>query len=63
MTVKGFDSQTTLIGYKKYSFGREHAQKYGIHPGIYLVSHIIIAKDLAQSDDESIKARDYTTKF
>lgn len=63
MTVKGFDSQTTLIGYKKYSFGREDAQKYGIHPGIYLVSHIIIAKDLAQSDDESIKARDYTTNF
>lgn len=58
ITVKGFDKKEQFGGYKKVSF--KYADKYGLKPGtIYLVCFHKIFKDLAQSDNESIRPRDY----
>lgn len=60
ITVKGFDSKEQFEGYKKMIF--TDAEKYGLHKGsIYLVCLYKIYKDLAQSNNESIKPRNYNT--
>lgn len=60
ITVKGFDRKEQFEGYKKMIF--TDAEKYGLHKGsIYLVCLYKIYKDLAQSNNESIKPRNYNT--
>lgn len=60
VTVKGFDGKIQTSGYQKWLFNKETAAKYGVPQGIYLVCFYNVSKELAQSDDESIKPRDYT---
>jgi len=57
ITVTGFDREQAVGNYVKMAFGKESSIKYGIPQGTYLVSHRAIFKDLAQSEDESIKPR------
>ena len=60
ITVKGFDRKEQFGGYKKMIFS--DAEKYGLYKGnIYLVCFYKVYKDLAQSNNESIKPRNYNT--
>lgn len=62
ITVKGYDTKEKIEDYKKMIFS--DAEKYGLQKGsIYLVCLYKVYKDLAQSDDESIKPRNYTTNL
>lgn len=62
ITVKGYDRKEQFGGYKKIIFS--DAEKYGLHKGtIYLVCFYKVYKELAQSNNETIKPRNYNNNL
>lgn len=59
LTVKGYDKINQYTDYKQVLFG-DYIEQYGLTKGtIYLVCYYTVTKELAQSDDENIRPRDY----